>query len=1610
MAADVSRFPQDLEKGLKGAVGAATKIGALLGGAIGVSMGAKAILDLGNSFTNELNTMQAVSSATVEQMNAVKAAAQGLGNDAKLADTSAVDAAAAMTELAKGGFSVEQSMAAARGTLQLAAAAQIDAASAATIQSQALQAFGLDADYAAKAADVLANGANASSAEITDVAQGLQQAGAVANQFGVSLEDTVAGLGLLANAGIQGSDAGTLLKSALLALTDQGKPAQAAIADLGLTVYDAQGQFVGFRELFGQLEDASKSMTPEMYQAATATLFGSDAMRLAGVAAEQGVAGWDNMRGAIERQGAAAEVAAAKTQGLPGAISAVQNSVEGLMLTAYDAVDGPLAALASWAATGLGDAGSKLESSLSGIGSAISSFAASDMGQDKLGELTTLVDTVRTAASAAAPAIIQIGTSVATVAGMVAGGGLSVLLDVFNGAASIAGDVLVPALELVGATLEGNEAAVATLAGGFIAFEGISSAVEAVAGPFDQIREKADQAREFVGHFASATSSTAQVAGMGTIQMGRFGTAIQQIGNRVPAIANMQQAFLNAATGAERFGRTAGIAAAAGNGIKTAASGVVSALGGPLGVALAGAGIAMAAYGQHQATVAERHRQIADSAKELGTELAASNGAMTEAARAAAAAALENNNLAGTERSLLEYLDSIGVSGKQAAAGLAGSRDAMEATLAVMEEQAELEKQINSERVTGEGFGGTALGQLLNFGGSRDAANEAQNAAAAYRELYDATVEQIEAERRRREAAGELDASGTTTKLGTMADTMREFADSTGSAADKIDILNGGLATLRGDQLSMEDAQQRVNDALRGFASAVANGGAAAVNSSGQIDTSTEAGSRLYDAMKNVQTAFDEAGAAAYQSALQQGQSHEDAAAAAEAASQRVRDEFIQQQVAAGMTLEKATALADQYQLFPTELRTNIILNGYDEAKRKLLELVDPATKKIYVEYWDAQQRFWDSGQAGPVAWPSGPPAMPGRASGGRLPTTGPGTDRTDGFLAVTESGTPIARVNAGEWVINDRNSEKYDRELAMINAGTFPKLPGFETGGRIAVNRAVSVLQPEDGKPYQYAGVGTPSWDCSAYVSAGYAALTGRDPYTRWFTTESNFNALGFESGLGPRSALNIGVMRGGGGEYSHMAGTIDGIPFESSSAGVFFGRNTQGANDPSLPLKWHLPASAFVPPGDGVSDGGYGYDYGSRSSSKRRETWDEADELDLESARISVRQAQEALDKSNADPNESQADKDQAANRVKQAQLKVTELEEKKRNAELGGAPTPDAPGLGTSYTEDELRLRDLERAVQEAKWDRNDVYADPEASKFDRDEADDKLQRALNALADEQREQRLAFAPEAPALTGRMPDEQIRKAELEDAIEQAKLDRNAVYADPRSTQRERDAADRELQKALNARDEDASQGSSLSGSSIAELIGNVAKAAVQGQVESAFSVIGLSSGGQGVIGAAINLGVEAATKKQKELQISAPTFSQEELAKQGPVVPGSDGWLEELVKTLKVPAVLRDVGGPLPHGMAGLNLSGETEWVQTAADRRRFDRDMDELAALRAGRGGGGGVAQLDRVTSQLQQLIDNPPIQYKSEFNGYDLEESFRRDRYERKRAGDTYISR
>ena len=303
---------------------------------VGVGKAMKDTAQLGMSYEQMMAQLGAVSGATEAEMDSLSAKARELGSSVDLPTASASDAAAAMLELSKGGLSVEQSMSAAKGTLQLAAAAQIEAADAAEIQSQALNTFGLAGSDAARVADILANTANAASGEITDFAQGMAQTGLPAKALGISIEDTSTALGIFANNGMKGSDAGTSLKTMLISLTSPSKQQAAALKELGVVAFDAQGQFVGLETISGQLAAASGRMTTEQYNAATATAFGTDAVRAATAFAAAGAEGFDQMASAVTRQGGAAELAAAQTEGLEGAMGLLTNVVEEAQLELFE--------------------------------------------------------------------------------------------------------------------------------------------------------------------------------------------------------------------------------------------------------------------------------------------------------------------------------------------------------------------------------------------------------------------------------------------------------------------------------------------------------------------------------------------------------------------------------------------------------------------------------------------------------------------------------------------------------------------------------------------------------------------------------------------------------------------------------------------------------------------------------------------------------------------------------------------------------------------------------------------------------------------------------------------------------------------------------------------------------------------------------------------------------------------------------------------------------------------------------------------------------------------------------------------------------------------------
>lgn len=327
---DTKGFEASARAGIVGPLKKIAIAGAAAFAAAGIGRTIAKAVTSAADFEQSLNLLKATSGATAKQMKAISDLSIKLGADIHLPATSAKDAADAMLELARGGLTVQQTMAAARGVLVLSTAAQIDNASAAKITANALQAFGLAGKRAADVANLLAGAANQSTAEIPDMADALQQSATVAHQYGVSIEQTVAALTEFANAGIKGQDAGTSFKRFLQLLLPTAKPAREEIERLGVSVKDAHGGFLPLPNIIDQFRKGLAKLGPVQRQQALNTVFGSDATRAANILFGRSGEALDKLTRAVNKKGQADKLARAQTSGFNGALSALRSNVETL--------------------------------------------------------------------------------------------------------------------------------------------------------------------------------------------------------------------------------------------------------------------------------------------------------------------------------------------------------------------------------------------------------------------------------------------------------------------------------------------------------------------------------------------------------------------------------------------------------------------------------------------------------------------------------------------------------------------------------------------------------------------------------------------------------------------------------------------------------------------------------------------------------------------------------------------------------------------------------------------------------------------------------------------------------------------------------------------------------------------------------------------------------------------------------------------------------------------------------------------------------------------------------------------------------------------------------
>lgn len=393
--------------------------------AVGVGLAIKKFAD----FDAQMSQVKALSHATAGEMDDLTQAALNMG---QAIGFSANEVADAETELVKAGVSVKDILGGAlKGSLDLAAAGQIDVAQATEIASSAMVQFGLKGQDVTHIADLLAAGADKALGGVSDLGVALKYAGPVAASLGVSLEETVGTLAAFASNGILADQAGTSLRGVLSSLTSPSAQANDVMKKYGITLFDSAGKFIGLAGAAGQLHDKLGPLTQAERSYALGQIFGNQQVTAANILMKDGAAGISKWTKAVNDQGFAAQQAAGKMDNLNGDLKKLGAAFESGLIKTGSTADGVLRQVVQSVTAlvrGFSDLGAPAQSAILIIGALVAGVGLLGGGfltaVGKIASFKTAIDTlgvsmrgVGLAGGAVGLAITGLVTILAAVAG-----------------------------------------------------------------------------------------------------------------------------------------------------------------------------------------------------------------------------------------------------------------------------------------------------------------------------------------------------------------------------------------------------------------------------------------------------------------------------------------------------------------------------------------------------------------------------------------------------------------------------------------------------------------------------------------------------------------------------------------------------------------------------------------------------------------------------------------------------------------------------------------------------------------------------------------------------------------------------------------------------------------------------------------------------------------------------------------------------------------------------------------------------------------------------------------------------------------------------------------
>lgn len=343
IGADLRDFNKGMDsvgQKLSGAGKSMQKTGAVLTAAVTapiVAFGASAVRSAGD-FQTGMNRVQALTGASTDQFAALKEEASRLGATTAF---SASEAADAMGFLAMAGFDSDQILGSMNDTLNLAAAAQMDLGSAADTVSNIMTGYGLATSETGHATDVLVKAMTSANTDLAQLGEAMKYAGPVASGVGVSFEEAAAAIGLMGNAGIQGSMAGTSLRGAISRLASPTSNAVGLLETLaaraGMTGVNMEEMAKKVGSGVGPFGDMASTVDFLTQSGATAgemmELFGQRAGPAMQALVSQGSGALRDLTADLEDSGGTAKrIADVQMSGFNGAMASLRSAFEAVQI------------------------------------------------------------------------------------------------------------------------------------------------------------------------------------------------------------------------------------------------------------------------------------------------------------------------------------------------------------------------------------------------------------------------------------------------------------------------------------------------------------------------------------------------------------------------------------------------------------------------------------------------------------------------------------------------------------------------------------------------------------------------------------------------------------------------------------------------------------------------------------------------------------------------------------------------------------------------------------------------------------------------------------------------------------------------------------------------------------------------------------------------------------------------------------------------------------------------------------------------------------------------------------------------------------------------------